>query len=242
MGTQSIAAGAGALAAGHGDISVGAGSKVMSDMGTTMGTGSTIGTGSTFASTYGANTSVGPGAPGAVAMGTDSLGAGATATLPNQYVMGTAMHTYTLPGITSATSKARQSGPLEVVTSDAAGNIATDGGQIFGTLDDHESRIGLNESQIGQNTNQIRRQGNQIAENQEGTAVAMSVNGPDLVTNESFGLSFQWGGFEGSSALGAGMTGVVYRGDKYRMALTGGIGVGLDENTVGGRAGGQITW
>jgi hypothetical protein len=26
------------------------------------------------------------------------------------------------------------------------------------------------------------------------------------------------------------------------MAVTGGLGVGLDENPVGGRAGGQITW
>ena len=225
-------------------------------MGTTMGTGSTIGTGSMYASTYGANTSVGPDAPGAVAIGTDSDGNGAAATLPNQYVMGTTMHTYTAPGITSATSKARQSGPLEVVTSDANGNLASDGGAIFSTLDDHETRISKNSADISRNSadisknradirenrNQIRKLGNQVDENQEGVAVAMSVNGPDLVTNESFGVSFQWAGFESGNAIGSGFTGVVYRDEQYRFALTGGIGVGLDEGTVGGRAGGQLTW
>ena len=70
----------------------------------------------------------------------------------------------------------------------------------------------------------------------------MSAQGPDLVTNESFGIAMQWGGFEGGSAIGGGVTGVIYRGDEYRMAVTGGLGVGLDENTVGGRVGGQITW
>jgi hypothetical protein len=297
--TDSIAVGANAEATGIGAIAVGSGiggagaafteasgdyavsigfdATADSTSSIAVGDSSTIGADSMYASAYGANTSVGPDAPGAVAIGTDSDGHGAAAALPNQYVMGTVNHTYTAPGITSATSKARQSGPLEVVTSDASGNLATDGGQIFATLDDHGARIGQAESQIGQNTNQIgqntnqigqntnqigqntnqigqntnqigqntnqiRRQGNQIAENQEGVAVAMSANGPDLVTNESFGLSLQWGGFEGAGALGGGMTGVIHRGETYRMALTGGIGVGLDEGTVGGRAGGQITW
>jgi trimeric autotransporter adhesin len=208
-----------------------------------------IGANSANSLAVGHNTSVGAFAPGAVAMGTDSAGNGAVASLPNQYVMGTANHTYTAPGITSATSKARQSGPLEVVTSDANGNLATDGGQIFATLDDHETRISKNSSDISKNRADIRRNRNQINqlsnrvdENQEGVAVAMSVHGPDLVTNESFGVSMQWAGFESGNAIGGGVTGVVYRDETYRFALTGGVGVGLDEGTVGGRAGGQLTW
>ena len=36
-----------------------------------------------------------------------------------------------MPGITSGLSKSRQAGPLEVVTTDAAGNLASDGGAVF---------------------------------------------------------------------------------------------------------------
>ena len=57
------------------------------------------------------------------------------ANLANEQVFGTAANTYTTPGITSGLSKARQTaGPLEVVTSDQAGHLATDGGLIFDEL------------------------------------------------------------------------------------------------------------
>jgi len=265
QGDWSTATGYNSLAAGPYDTVGGANSQAMSDSGTIWGANTTIASASPNSSAYGSNVTIGtnsayslavghntivmPNAAGAVAMGTDSAGNGAVATLPNQYVMGTSNHTYTTPGITSALSKSRQSGPLQVVTSDAGGNLATDGGQIFSTLDNHEARITNNTRQINANTRQINantlqigRNSNRIADNQEGVAVAMSTNGPDLRANESFGMSLQWGGFEGSSAIGGGVTGVIYQGEKYRMALTGGVGVGLDEGTVGGRAGGQITW
>jgi hypothetical protein len=226
---NSIGMGLGALAAGPGDIAIGAGGQVLSDNSTGMGTNHVINAGSQFSAAYGANTVVGPDAPGAVAIGTNSDGVGAVATLSNQYVMGTAQHTYTAPGITSATSKARQSGPLEVVTSDANGNLATDGGQIF--------------NQLGQQQTQIKRLGNDIDRVESGVAVAMASVGPDLTGGERFGLSMNWGGFEGANAIGGGATAVVWRGNASRVALTGGIGVGLDgEDAVGGRMGGQWTW
>jgi hypothetical protein len=72
-----------------------------------------------------------------------ALGADAVAYLPNQFVMGTQQDTYKASGITSNLSKSRQSGPLEVVTSDATGNLATDGGEIFRRLDENQSGIAL---------------------------------------------------------------------------------------------------
>jgi autotransporter adhesin len=54
-----------------------------------------------------------------------AIGTGATATRAGQQSFGTAANTYTMAGITSATSKAAQSGAIQVVTSDAAGNLAT---------------------------------------------------------------------------------------------------------------------
>lgn len=53
-----------------------------------------------------------------------AIGAGAVATRPRQVAIGTAASSYTLPGLTSAASRAAQSGPTQVVTTDAAGNLA----------------------------------------------------------------------------------------------------------------------
>src|SRR5258708_17062710 len=70
----------------------------------------------------------------AIAMGTGAsanfdnsaaVGTGATATRANQQVFGTASNTYTMGGITSAASRAAQSGATQIVTSDAGGNLAT---------------------------------------------------------------------------------------------------------------------
>lgn len=62
----------------------------------------------------------------AQALGEESIaiGAGATATRPRQVAIGTAASTYSLPGLTSGASRAAQSGPTQVVTTDAAGNLA----------------------------------------------------------------------------------------------------------------------
>jgi len=54
-----------------------------------------------------------------------AIGAGAIASRPRQVVIGTAASSYSLPGLTSAASRAAQSGPTQVVTTDAAGNLAT---------------------------------------------------------------------------------------------------------------------
>jgi trimeric autotransporter adhesin len=71
----------------------------------------------------------------------------------------------------------------------------------------------------------------------------MASVGPGLTGAERFGLSLNWGGFEGANAIGGGATAVVWRGNGSRFAFTGGIGVGLEgEDAVGGRAGGQWTW
>lgn len=53
-----------------------------------------------------------------------AIGAGAVASRRRQVALGTAASTYSLPGLTSAASRAAQSGPTQVVTTDAAGNLA----------------------------------------------------------------------------------------------------------------------
>jgi trimeric autotransporter adhesin len=153
----------------------------------------------------------------AEADGSTAIGTGAKATKADQIAIGTKDNTYTTPGITSDLSRSRQSGPLEVVTSDAAGNLASDGGFIF----------------------------KQLKEAREGIAIAMALHDPDLVAGEKFGVRLNWGNFEGNNALAltaAGVIGtdVLTSGD--RLAVSGGVGYGVDQNTVGARVGVQMTW
>ena len=131
-----------------------------------------------------------------------------------------------MPGIDSSISRSRQSGPLEVATSDKYGHIATDGGSIFNAL-----------SELG-----------------GGVAIAMALQNPDLVGDENFGIAGNIAYWEQNVALGFSAEGVLGRnvfttGD--RVAISGAVGVSLEEQTfghqgsqssVGGRVGGQITW
>jgi autotransporter adhesin len=176
------------------------------------------------ATAVGANTQAK--APGSVALGTDSAGNGAVAFRHDQFVLGTRNHTYTAPGITSGLSRARQSGPLEVVTSDIHGNLATDGGLLF----DEISKAG------------------------GGIAVAIALENPDLVAGERFGIAANVGIWEDNVALGFTAIGVLghnFVGYGERWALSGGVGFSVreesfgrrgDESSVGGRAGLQVSW
>lgn len=75
----------------------------------------------------------------ALALGRDSeadddsstaIGFGASTTLANQMMLGTISTTYVMPGITSATSLARQGVVTGILTTDANGNLASDGGAL----------------------------------------------------------------------------------------------------------------
>jgi len=86
---------------------------------------------------------------------------------------------------------------------------------------------------------------NRIDENTEGVAIALALQNPDLVGNESFGLSVNWGGFDNANALGVAATGVLGRdvfGAGDRLSIAGGVGIGMDDDTVGGRVGAQLSW
>jgi hypothetical protein len=151
-------------------------------------------------------------------------------------VLGTTSNTYTVPGITSAASLAAQSGPVLFVTSDASGNLATaasvfDPGPIFDEL------AGL--------ADQIAGLDERADEIEAGVAIAMALEDPDLAGTESFGIKLNYGNFEGADALGLTVAGVLARnvlGARNRLTLSGGVGWGLEESTIGGRVGAQLTW
>jgi trimeric autotransporter adhesin len=157
-----------------------------------------------------------------------AIGAGAQTVFANQMMFGTADQSYTMPGITSDLSRQRQLGRLQLATTDAYGNLASDGGDVFKA----------------------------IGTVQAGVAVAMAVETPGLTTEDNFGMRVGWGGFDGSEnaahAIGASAIGVVAR-DIFRkgtrLALDGGIGWGWSEfksysasDVIAGRGGVQFTW
>ncbi len=220
------------------NIGVGASDSVAVGQGASVGDGSTqsvaVGQGSSVAAGVTNSTVIGNQAQGnasnttavgqgaqANAAGSAAFGQGAVASLSNQQVFGTSSNTYSTPGITSAQSKSRQSGPLEVVTTDANGNLASDGGEIFKRLD--EAELGI--------------------------AMSIAMQNPDLVAGEKFGVAMNAGFYEGAEAMAISAQGVVgYNvfGDGDRFAVSGGVGVGFGndrgQEVVGGRVGGQLTW
>ena len=157
------------------------------------------------------------------ASGSTAIGYGATASLPNQMVFGTADTTYTAPGMNSDLSRARQNGLLGVVTSDDYGNLASDNGALY----------------------------REVARVKSETAVSMALADPILADDQRFGVKVNWGGFEGANAVGVTASGVmgkdlITRGD--RLMLSGGAGWGqssvndYSERVVGGHAGMQFAW
>ena len=120
IGTNAQATGTNAIAIGNGAVATGSvavGNGALASNGGAAFGDNAVATGTN-------STAVGPGAT-ATHANAAAFGNGATTTRANQHVYGTASNTYTMPGITSAASRAAQSGPTQVVTSDAAGNLAT---------------------------------------------------------------------------------------------------------------------
>jgi hypothetical protein len=216
-------AGFGGLQAFTGDVSaiaIGNGASAFSVNSVALGTGATAGKsggGGRNATAIGANAS-------ATLSNSAAFGANATATLVNQQVFGTSSNTYTMPGITSAQSRKRQVGLLELPTTDVFGNLASDGGETFKA----------------------------IARLRAGVAASLAVAPPDLARGEKFGMRLAWGGFDGANALGFSMKGILAENtfSKHdRLALSGGVGFGFgnfmgyrESAVVGAHAGLQMTW
>lgn len=73
-----------------------------------------------------------------------AIGPKAQTLFANQFMFGTASNTYTMPGLTSQASQDAQSGPLYLVVSDAAGNLAIDGSNVLNDiLSDIDANTGL---------------------------------------------------------------------------------------------------
>lgn len=169
--------------------------------------------------------------------GAVAIGNGAQATRQNQVVLGTADHTYTTPGITSAASRAAQTGPTQLVTSDGGGNLATAtlaelGLASAGDINSINSQIaGINArlDDLGQRSNKAFA----------GVAMAFAMAGvPTVMPNQRFAVSMNWGTFEHQHGLALN---AAVRVDNH-VQFNAGIGYGTNQSVVGGRAGFVVGW
>jgi len=173
-----------------------------------------------------------------------AFGGGATVTRANQVVVGTASNTYTLPGITSAASKAAQTGPTHVVTSDAFGDLALGNangggaGANFGgvPLDGIPGGPAVDLAGVNLRLDQLFQR---ISKAYTGTAMAFAMSAsPTLLPGKKFALSANWGTFQGEN--GAALSGAIRI--FHDMQLNGAFAYGFRENMSGGRAGLSMQW
>jgi hypothetical protein len=159
-----------------------------------------------------------------------AFGNGATTTRANQQVFGTTSNTYTMSGIASSASRAVQSGPVQVVTSDSGGNLAT------ASLSD----LGL--ASMGDIANINSRIEDLTARSNKaftGVAMAFAMAGvPTLLPSETFAATMNWGTFQGANGLA--LNAAVRVGPNVQV--NGGVGYGPDERIAGGRVGLRVGW
>jgi hypothetical protein len=159
-----------------------------------------------------------------------SFGNGATATRANQQVFGTASNTYTMSGVSSGASRAAQSGPVSIVTSDAGGNLATSSlsGLGLASLGDINA-INAHLEDLTDRTNKAYT----------GVAMAFAMAGvPTLLPSEKFAMAMNWGTFQSSNGLAFNAAMRVSNNVQFNA----GVGYGANQNLLGGRVGLRMGW
>lgn len=264
-GNHSANVAVGGLAAAYGmnsqNVGVGASSRAEGDnsTNTALGNGAaSFGNNSAnvaigdFASAGGngtRNTAVGAGAgasANSVAVGADSsasfsnsaaFGNNAVATRANQQMFGTGSSTYTMAGITSSDSKATQGGSTHLVTSNAGGDLAAYTFSELGLASsDDLASINARLGQVDQRLDGLDERSDKAL---QGVAMAFALAGsPSLAEHETFAISGNWGGYQGKSGMAFG---AALKLDPH-IQLNGGMAYGMNDGTVGGRAGVRLGW
>jgi hypothetical protein len=163
-----------------------------------------------------------------------AFGPGATTGRVNQQVFGTATNTYTMPGVTSAASLAAQAGPLSVVTSDGAGNLATLSSASIASA----TSVAALDGRVSNLESNVKTLNYDVRKAFEGAAVAIAMGGSALPDNKKFAISANWGNFSGENAFG----GVAQLRISNNFVANAAIGAGFARGGVGGRVGGTFAW
>ena len=222
-GENAFANGASASAFGQGSVANGSTASAFGQGSNATGAGTTA-IGQASQATAAGATAIGQGAQATFANST-AIGVGATTTAINQVALGTATNTYRLAGLTSAASLAAQSGPVSLVTTDAAGHLATVSlGTMMTDLSGLQSSIGTLQTQVKQAF--------------EGTAIAIATAGAQLPSDKNFAISANYGYFRGENAVSLG---AALRLTDWAVASFA-VGGGIQQHGIGGRAGLTLAW
>ena len=166
-----------------------------------------------------------------------AFGNGATTTRNDQQAFGTATNTYTMVGIASASSKTAQGTATHLVTSNASGDLAAYTFSELGLASSTEL-AGMN-SRLDGVDRRLDGLDHKSDKALQGVAMAFAMAGtPALLPHETFAISGNWGSYEGKSGVAFGAALKV----DGNTQLTGGIGYGVNDGTVGGRAGVRVGW
>jgi autotransporter adhesin len=150
-GTNSVALGANSVASGAASTAVGQGATAAGAFSVALGQGASA----PFANSV-------------------AIGQGVATTRLNQVMLGNVSNTYTLAGITSAASRAAQSGQVQFVTADANGNLATTNLPAGFDPTSLQNSISSLETQVGGLTALVRRDANRAS---GGIAEAAAIGG-----------------------------------------------------------------
>lgn len=233
-GTSSNNVAIGAQAASQGNssfsIAIGSGARALGDnvSNTAVGASSTA---------NGANASAFGNSASANFSNSAAFGNGATATRADQQSFGTATNTYTMAGIASTASRAAQTGPTQLVTSDATGNLATTTLASLG-LASVSDLAGINSRLAGLDAsmNDLYGRTNRAY---SGVAMAFAMAGvPSLLPDETFAMAANYGTFLGTNGVALNAAYRLGRG----LQVNGGIAYGVDERIAGGRLGIRMGW
>lgn len=172
VGSRNFATGESSLAAGYFNSASGSGSTALGYQNQANATNSTaIGASAVVGNSYSGSTVIGAGTNGNTAIASN-------ATASNQIMLGNSSVIYAAPGITSATSRATQSGTTQFVTTDSNGNLANSsyGPQDIAGLNSSVSALNNSVGILGQTVSNLsnRVDGNQ-REARQGIAMAAAM-------------------------------------------------------------------
>lgn len=130
--------------------------------------------------------------------------------------------------------------------------VTTEVTEIKGSIDDLDERVSKTELDVTTLFERDASQQRQIDglkkrddELAEGIAIALSLDAPVFQPGQTFAMRAGWGNFDGSDAFGMTAAGLLDKGSfgpKSTVTLDGGVGFGLQQNTVAGKAGVSFGW
>lgn len=188
------------------------------------------------ASAFGDSVAIGASAS-ATHFNSAAFGNGATTTRANQQMFGTASNTYTMAGIASSASKTAQGTATHLVTSNASGDLAAYTFSELGLASSSEI-AGINSELAGINSrlDSVDQKSDKAL---QGVAMAFAMAGaPTLLPSETFAMSGNWRGYEGKSGVSVGAAVRL----QQNVQLNGGVAYGVNDSTLGGRAGVRVGW